>query len=266
MKKPIVVIPAVINHAIGNKYGGWGWMEYSKKAWKYWCDKNGYELVIYDKCKISDLVKYRVTVQRWFDIHDFLEERGVEYSKVLMVDACSIPHWDCPDFFKLTGDNMCGMNDLDNLGWVYESVEGYKHMFDNFNFDITKYMNSGWVIFNKSHKKLFKQFEKYYLENFDEFYKLQTETVKRGTCQTPLNYFIQMNDVKVDFLPQTFRLSHLHRRESLRHNWQMDGSEYEDRTPWFVKYGHIWVFSGCGKEHRNQLMEQTWNMIGHKYE
>tara|TARA_R100000458_G_C8200189_1_gene190985 strand:- start:163 stop:888 length:726 start_codon:yes stop_codon:yes gene_type:complete len=241
-------------------------MEYSKKAWKYWCDKNGYELVIYDKCKISDLVKYRVTVQRWFDIHDFLEERGVEYSKVLMVDACSIPHWDCPDFFKLTGDNMCGMNDLDNLGWVYESVEGYKHMFDNFNFDITKYMNSGWVIFNKSHKKLFKQFEKYYLENFDEFYKLQTETVKRGTCQTPLNYFIQMNDVKVDFLPQTFRLSHLHRRESLRHNWQMDGSEYEDRTPWFVKYGHIWVFSGFGKEHRNQLMEQTWNMIGHKYE
>ena len=183
-----------------------------------------------------------------------------------MVDACSIPHWDCPDFFKLTGENMCGMYDMDNLGWVYESVEGYKHMFDNFNFDLTRYMNSGWVIFNKSHKKLFKEFEKFYLDNFDEFYKLQTQTVKRGTCQTPLNYLIQMNDIKVDFLPQTFRLSHLHRREALRHNWQMDGTEYEDKTNWFIKYGHIWVFSGFGKEHRNSLMKQTWDLVGHKYE
>jgi len=104
------------------------------------------------------------------------------------------------------------------------------------------------------------------LDNFEEFYKLQTETVKRGTCQTPLNYFIQMNNIKVDFLPQTFRLSHLHRREALRHNWQMDGTEYEDKTLWFLKYGYIWVFSGFGKEHRNQLMEQTWNIIGHMYE
>ena len=46
----------------------------------------------------------------------------------------------------------------------------------------------------------------------------------------------------------------------------MDGTEYEDKTHWFVKYGHIWVFSGFGKEHRNQLMEQTWNMLGHMYE
>ena len=32
-----------------------------------------------------------------------------------MVDACSIPHWDCPDFFKLAGDNLCGVIELDNL-------------------------------------------------------------------------------------------------------------------------------------------------------
>jgi len=131
---------------------------------------------------------------------------------------------------------------------------------------LKKYMNSGWVIFNESHRELFKEFKEYYLANFDEFYKLQMKTVQRGTCQTPLNYFIQMNNVKVDFMPQNFRLSHLHRREALRYNWQMDNTEYEDKTPWFVKYGYIWVFSGFGKEHRNQLMEQTWNMLGHMYE
>ena len=71
-----------------------------------------------------------------------------------------------------------------------------------------------------------------------------------------MHYLIQMNNIKVDFLPQTFRLSHLHRREALRHNWQMDNTEYEDKTPFFIKYGYIWVFSGFGKEHRNDLMKQ----------
>ena len=75
-----------------------------------------------------------------------------------------------------------------------------------------------------------------------------------------------MNNVKVDFLPQQFRLSHMHRKESFRYNWQMDGTEYEDKTPWFVKHGYIWVFSGFGKEQRNNLMEQVWSMLGHKYE
>ena len=118
MKKSIVIIPAVVNTKLNDKYGGWNWMDISIKAWKYWCKKNGHELVIYDECSLSDLVKYRVTVQRWFDIHDFLDEKGIKYSKALMVDACSIPKWDCPDFFKLAGDNMCGMYDMDNLGWV----------------------------------------------------------------------------------------------------------------------------------------------------
>ena len=32
-------------------------MDISKNAWKYWCKKNGYELVIYDKCSREDLFK-----------------------------------------------------------------------------------------------------------------------------------------------------------------------------------------------------------------
>lgn len=266
MKKPIVVIPAVVNKQLNHKYGGWGWMDISKKAWKYWCDKNGYELVIYDKCTFDDLVKYRITIQRWFDIHDFLDEKGIEYSKVLMIDACTIPKWDCPDIFELTGDNMCGIIDMDNLKWIYESVIGYENIFDGFKLDIGKYIYSGLVIFNESHRKLFKQFKDYYLNNLDEFLRLQNEIVERGTCQTPLNYFIQMNDIMVDFLPQTFKLSHLHRRQALTYNRQLDGSEYEDKRPHFLKYGYIWVFSGFDKTQRDKLMTDTWNMVGDKYE
>ena len=169
IKKSIVIIPAVVNTKLNDKYGGWNWMDISIKAWKYWCEKNNHELVIYDECSLSDLVKYRVTVQRWFDIHDFLDKRDIEYSKVLMVDACSIPKWDCPDFFKLAGDNLCGIIELDNLKWVYESVQGYKDIFNGFELDINKYIGSGWVIFNESHRELFKEFKEFYLANIEEF-------------------------------------------------------------------------------------------------
>jgi len=266
MKKPIVVIPAVTPKDKNlDKFGGWDWMDISKTAWQYWCDKNDYQLVIYDKCKLSDIVKYRVTIQRWFDIHDFLDEKGIEYSKVLMVDACSVPKWDCPDFFKLTGDNMCVSRDIDNMRWTYESAQGYKKIFNNFELDMSKYINSGWVIFNENHRELFKKFKDFYLENSDEFVKLQTETVKRGTCQTPLNYFVQMNNVKIDFIPPEYRVSHIYRKEMLGHNWQLDGSEHEDTTPFFIKYGYIWVFSGFDKRVRNDLMKQVWDLVKHNY-
>ena len=47
--KNVVVIPIVVpKDKKLDKFGGWNWMDYSKKAWKYWCDKYGYELIIYD--------------------------------------------------------------------------------------------------------------------------------------------------------------------------------------------------------------------------
>ena len=53
--KNIVVIPMMIPKDKDlHKFGGWSWMEYSKKAWEYWCKKNNCELIIYDKPSIED--------------------------------------------------------------------------------------------------------------------------------------------------------------------------------------------------------------------
>ena len=105
--KNVIVIPMIIPKDKDlHKFGGWEWMKYSQKAWKYWCKKYGYELVIYDSPKIEDTSKFRITVQRWFDIFDFLDNKNIEYEQVAMVDACSIPKWDCPDFFKLTKNKI----------------------------------------------------------------------------------------------------------------------------------------------------------------
>ena len=260
--KNVVVIPMIIPKDKDlDKFGGWEWMKYSQTAWKYWCKKYGYELIIYDSPKIEDTSKFRITVQRWFDIFDFLDEKNVEYEQVAMVDACSIPKWDCPDFFKLTKNKFTANLEKDNMAWVYESVQGYKHLFDNYELDVSKYFNDGFVVFNKSHRDIFSKFKDTYLSKADEFVHIQ-KTVRRGTCQTPLNYIMQINNVEVTDLPIPFRLSHLSRKELLKHNWQLD----EDKTPHFIKHGNIWVFSGFDKRMRNDLMRQTWDLVKDNYD
>jgi len=127
--------------------------------------------------------------------------------------------------------------------------------------DINKYFCSSFVIFNKSHRELFMKFKDKYMKNADEFIGLQ-KTVRRGTCQTPLNYVVQMSDIDVNFLPIPYRLSHLPRKDLLSYNWQLD----EDKTPFFIKYGYVWFFSGFDKRVRNELMDQTWDIVKGNYE
>ena len=71
-----------------------------------------------------------------------------------------------------------------------------------------------------------------------------------------------MEDIDVEWLPIPFRLSHLPRKDLLRYNWQ-DG---DDKTPFFIKYGYVWVFSGFDKTVRNRLMKETWDLVGDNYE
>ena len=259
--KNTVVIPAIQNKEL-NKFGGWSWMDYSITAWKYWCKQNDCQLVVYDAPQNEDITKHRVTWQRWFDVFEFLDNKDIQYDKILMTDACSIPKWDCPNFFNLVGNNITATHDMDNLGWIYSSIQGYKPLFDNYELSINKYINAGFVIFNKTHRQLFESFKKLYYENEDDICELQTNSVRKGTDQTPFNYFLQMNNITIDLLPMEYRVSHLHRKMLLSYNWQLK----EDQTPFFIKYANVWVFSGFDKNQRNQLMEQTWNLVKGNYE
>ena len=261
MSKNVVVITMVIPKDKNlDKFGGWEWMTYTKSAWKYWCSKNNCELVIYDKPSIDDTTKFRITVQRWFDVFNFLEEKNVKYNQIAIVDASSIPKWDCPNFFDITDNKFTVGLENDNLGWVYQSIRGYEDFFNGYKLDIGKYFNSGFVIFNDKHRNLFDKFKKVYMERLEDILKVK-HSVKRGTCQTPLNYVVQMENTDVNWLPSPFRMSHLPRKDLLQHNWQLN----EDKTPFFIKYGHVWVFSGFDKGTRNNLMKQTWDLVKGNY-
>ena len=45
------------------------------------------------------------------------------------------------------------------------------------------------------------------------------------------------------------------------HNWQLK----EDQTPYFIKYGNLWKFSGFDRKQRGPLMQQTWDIVKGMY-
>ena len=187
---------------------------------------------------------------------------GIEYDQVALMDSSTMIKWNAPNFFNLTGGKFTAWRDSDNLKWIYDSIQGYKDFFNGYELDITKYFSSGLIIFNKNHRKLFKKFKQFYLDNIDKLIELQDKDVKKGTEQTPFNYWLQMNNVDVNIdLPIAFKLTHMHRKELFHHNWQ-DG---DDKTPFFIKYGYNWIFNGIPKDQRTGIIKQTWDLIKDKY-
>jgi len=262
-KKNVVWWVGIKNSDLSDKYGGFGYFEYSRKSWEYWCEKNDVLFVPFEEPTEQDLVKYRVNWQKAIFVFDELDKRDINYNQIALVDSSSMIKWDAPNFFDMTGDRFTAWVDNDNLGWINNSIEGYKSYFDNFEFDIAKYISSGFMVFNENHREFFESFKQLYLNNIDDFIEAQDNIIKKGTEQTPINYWLQIKNIDVNLeLPIAFKLTHLHRKEMFSYNWQLN----EDKTPFFIKYGYVWFFNGIAKNERTNLMSQVWAAIGSKYE
>ena len=76
-------------------------------------------------------------------------------------------------------------------------------------------------------------------------------------------YSIPPEDQSVEFIFDSlvYNLTHIHRKEMLRNNWQLN----EDQIPMFIKYGYVWRFNGIPKDQRTQLMSQVWTGVGGEY-
>ena len=269
MKKNVIWWPALTNPQHSDKYGGFHYFEHSRKAWEYWCKKNDCVFVPFTEPVEDDFTKFRPQWQKCLFVFDELERMGIEYDQIALVDSTATPHWNCPNFFELTDRKFTAWYDRDNMKWVHDSIKGYEDLFQqafdspHFKLDQSKYFNSGFMIFNEKHKELFNDLKRFYLENTEIFRKLQDEVVKKGNDQTPINYWLQLHGVELNLdLPVAFNLTHLHRKEMLIHNWQLD----EDKTPFFIKYGYVWRLTGIPKDQRSQLSNQIWDMVKVNYE
>ena len=262
MKKNVVWWIGVKNEKYAEKYGGWEWMDISKKTWEYWCKKNDVLFVPFEKPIEEDLTKFRINWQKAIFVFDEMERRGIDYDQICQIDCTHMIKWDAPNFFKLTDHELTAVRDTDNLRWIGDSIDGYEKFF-NYKLDRFKYVSSSPMIFNKKHREVFQSFKELYYNNVDEFVELQDKTVHKGTEQTPLNYWLQINNVELNLtLPFSYKLTHMHRKEMFGHNWQLN----DDSTPFFIKYGYNWVFTGIPKDQRTNIMKQTWNLVKHNYD
>jgi len=262
MKKNIIYWIGIENPNLSKKYGDYEYFQYSKNTWKYWCKKNNCLFVEFNQPVESDLFKYRVNWQKLIFVFDELERKNIDYDQICLVDSSCMIKWDAPNFFNLTQRKFTSWRDKSNMKWIYDSIVGYKDFFNGYKLDQNKYVNSGFIIFNKDHKELINSFKKFYIDNIDKLIELQDKIVKKGTEQTPFNYWLQINKVDVNIdLPMGFKLTHMHRNSLFGYNWQLK----EDNTPYFIKYGYNWIFNGIPKDQRNKIMKQTWELVKDNY-
>ena len=262
MKKNVVWWPAVVNKNHTQKYGGYDYFQYSKNTWEYWCERNGSLFVPFTEPVEKDLNRYRINWQKILFVFDELDKRNIDYDQICLVDSSFMIRWDTPNFFEMTDRKFTACRDMDNMRWIYDSIQGYKDIFNRFELDQSKYVNSGFMIFNEEHKELINNFKQFYISNIDEFIRLQDVAVKKGNEQTPMNYWLQTNNVDINLdLPLPYKITHLQRKELFSYNWQLE----EDRTPFFIKYGYNYSFNGIPKDQRTNIMKQTWDVIKKNY-
>lgn len=232
--KNIIFIPAVISNKGEKKLRNTPLIknifEYSIKSWKHFANKYDCEVVILDE----PLMDTNITSMAWqrYYVLDLLEQTGIKYNQVLIVDADTIVHPNCPNFFEMTEGKYTGVHDGVVYEWVMRSTECYsKLLFNDFKLDIWKYINGGFQIINETHKSHIDKFKNFYINNRDQVYQVESQ-VKLGTDQTPMNFFLQMNNIQTKILPYEFNMTGLNLMEGLS----------DDLV--FTEFGWVYHFNG----------------------
>ena len=105
--------------------------KYSIDSWKRWCDKNDCELFVLNEL-LLDNDKMGICWQRYY-LFDILEANDIKYNQILMVDADTIVHPDCPNFFEMTENKLCGVEFDGSWDWVLRGIENYsRYIFDGY--------------------------------------------------------------------------------------------------------------------------------------
>jgi len=99
--------------------------KYSIDSWKKWSDKNDCELFVLNDLLMSN-DDMGICWQRYY-LFDILDSNEIEYNQVLMVDADTIVHPDCPNFFEMTEDKMCAVEFDGSWDWVLRGIENYSN-------------------------------------------------------------------------------------------------------------------------------------------
>jgi len=226
---------------------------YSVKSWQTWCDKHDVKLVEWTE-PIMDHNNFPIIYQREW-VFDILEHNDIDYNQVLIIDADTIVHPDCPNFFERTNHKYTAVVNNGCFEWVTRSINAWGHfMFTDMEKPkVWEYFNTGFIIANKEHKPFFKTIQEFYLENVERLFEIRNNEKYDGlpipgVGQTCVNFLVKKHDIKMTYLPERFNLTDLFRKNMLHipgHNdWSKDELIYKDT-------GYIFHFNAIPKNERH---------------
>tara|TARA_Y100000310_G_scaffold61009_1_gene56278 strand:- start:1362 stop:2141 length:780 start_codon:yes stop_codon:yes gene_type:complete len=187
--------------------------EYSISSWKKWCEKNNCELFVLNDL-IVDKARMSICWQRYY-LFDLLESNNINYKQILMVDSDTLVHPETPNFFNLTDNKYVGVHNEGSYDWILRSIENYsKYIFNGKMINWWEYINGGFQIVNKSHKKFFQDVVSFYFQNEGNLINMQ-ETFHVGTDQTPINFLLNEHDIDVKLLSYSFNMCDMFSKEIL---------------------------------------------------
>ena len=189
--------------------------KFSIDSWRHWANKNNADLFILNDLLMSH-EDMGICWQRYY-LFDILDANKIEYDQIAMVDADTIIHPDCPNFFKKTEGKFTGVHCDASYDWVIRSIENYsKYIFKDYQMPFWEYIDCGFMVVNKSHKEFFNDIVNLYHSNKDTFKEL--EKLHVGTDQTPVNILANKNNVDLKLLPYEYNMVDLPRKELLGHD------------------------------------------------
>ncbi len=235
--------------------------DYGIASWKAWCKKHNYELVIMDELMVPE-EEMLITWQRW-NVLEILDYNNTEYDQVLITDADSIVHPDCPDFFQLTNGKFTSQLNEGCYEWVNRAINGYSKMFFNKERCLKSYefFQTGFVIINKSHKEFFNKVLKFYWENKDNIIQ-SYDTLRTGSDIALLNCLRKEYKVELNILPREYSIMDITRKNLLyfhpQHWW-------EDSLTNLFNSGWVYQFTSIGdnplKRNRKYWMERIYKEL-----
>ncbi len=202
----------------------------SFQSWKQWCDKNDTQMFLLEE-PIVPMDEMHIIWQRYF-MFDIFEANEIESDQTLIVDADTIVHPECPNFFDETDGKYCLVHDDGSYDWILRGMEHYsKYVYDGAWFDFWEYGNSGFQIVNNKHRDFFKYQLEFYNKHKDTIQEIQSK-YGIGTDQTPLNFNLREQNVDVKLLPYKYNMTCMPKKEILS----------DDML--FTKLGWIYHFNG----------------------
>ena len=239
----------IINIKNPNRPGRDDAYQYSINSWKQWGRKNGCAVFTLEE-PVVPISEMTPIVQRHY-VFDLLDNSGVGYDQICMVDADTIVHPDCPNFFDLSDGNYCGVHNDGDYDWVIRSLENYQHHFPEMK-SITSemvwsYINTGFTITNKNHRWFHEKLLDFYWKNKETIIWLQ-KTYGVGTDQPLVNMLANNSEMEIKILPYQFNMQDLPRKNIL-----------DDRML-FTKIPGVYHFNAVpgGPEQVNYWLEKTY--------